>query len=95
MTSTPGALPVLTEDTRIKTDVKTLVGLASVLLGAGVWCTCTWRDIQELKDSAREKASQQDKMAHDLTALRDDVRRLTWLLEPASGSHAVTRVGEP
>lgn len=82
MTTTPGPLPILTEDTKVRTNVKTLVGMASVLVGAVIWCTVVYLDVQALKESDRSKSSQLDRMTTDMTAIREQVAHLTWIFDP-------------
>jgi hypothetical protein len=81
---TPGPQPVITEDMRIRTNLKTVIAVGSflggVVIAATVWCTIMYLDVQQLKESAKAKDAQLTAMAADISVMRDEVRRLSWTL---------------
>lgn len=68
-------IPDLTEATRIKTDVKTLVCVVGAIIGATIWCTVTYFDIQALKAQAVETQKVLDSLSRA-------VERINWTLNP-------------
>jgi hypothetical protein len=80
---TPGNLPALGENTRIKTDLKTIVSVIGVLLAATVWCTKVYiqigaqgDDISKLREMNQALTAQVTQMSADLKTLSDQVREL-------------------
>jgi len=90
---TPGLLPSITEGTRIRTDMKTIGGLISVLLGGCTFCTVIYLDVQGLKDSKREQSTKIEQLTNQVADMRDELHRISWSLGIAS--KAVPAKGNP
>lgn len=67
--------PRLTEGFLFKTDAKTLALVISAIIGATIWCTVAYFDIQSLKAQAAETQ-------RILAALSLQVNRIDWSLNP-------------
>jgi hypothetical protein len=72
---------VITAETRVRTNLQTIIGLGGVVIAAAVWCTVVYLDVQGLKESAKAKDAQLDTMAKDMAAMRSQVDRLAWKLD--------------
>lgn len=73
---------MITEETRIKTNLKTIIAVggfvvASVIAGS-VWCTVVYHDVQTLKETTKEKAQTIEMMARDIDEIRSKIDRLSW-----------------
>lgn len=94
---TPGPQPVITSDTRVKTNLQTIIAvggfLGSVVIAATVWCTIMYLDVQQLKESAKAKDVQLTTMAGDISQMRDEVRRLSWIIGNQTAAVAPTGRG--
>lgn len=89
---TPGPLVALTEMTKVKTNVATIISVICFAIGAAIWGTVVYGDVQTLKKSDSERAAQIKEMSETLGSLRDEVRQLRWTIDPPI-SHAVVSQG--
>lgn len=83
---TPGMLPSITEDTRIRTDMKSLIGIFGFLVGGCVFCTVLYFDVQSLKDAKRDQALEIRNLSSQVADMRDELHRISWSLGIASKS---------
>jgi uncharacterized protein HemX len=82
--ATPGLLPALTEATKVKTDLKTLIGLGGALIAAAIWGTVVYLDVQGLKEAKAQQGHQLEEIQAQLSAMDRKVDRLTYALPIAS-----------
>lgn len=73
---TPGALPALTEDTRVKTNIKTIIGIGSTLIGAVIWCTNVHNNLSDLRDSKEKQAAKMEEMSARLANMEITINRI-------------------
>lgn len=74
---TPGLLPVMGYDTKLKTTFGTAWAVAVGLVGAAIWGTVLYVDVQTLKTRDIENTAK-------IEQIRNDVARLRWIMEPLS-----------
>lgn len=96
MADTPGPVPSLTEATKVRTDLGTIIKVGGVLAACVISWTIIYLDVQGLKDAKKEQAEIMSKMAEQLAGLRDEVRQLRWTIDPPlsrpviSQTHSIT-----
>lgn len=74
---TPGLLPAIGTSTKLKTTFGTAWAVAVGLVGAAVWGTVLYLDVQTLKMRDTENTAK-------IEQIRNDVSRLRWIMEPIS-----------
>lgn len=74
---TPGLLPAIGNDTKLKTTFGTAWAAAVGLVGAAIWGTMLYIDVQTLKTRDVENTVK-------IEQIRNDVARLRWIMEPLS-----------
>lgn len=72
---TPGQLPTIDPDMKVRARLGTIISVAGVILGAVIWCTMLYMDIQILKAHDAENTAK-------IEQIRTDVSRVIWILEP-------------
>jgi hypothetical protein len=82
--ATPGLLPALTETTKVKTDLKTLIGLGGTLVAAAIWGTVVYLDVQALKVAKIDQGIQLQEIQAQLSSMDRKVDRLTYAIPVAS-----------
>lgn len=82
MPDTPGPVPALTEATRLRTDIGTVVKVGGFLAMCVISWTIIYLDVQGLKEAKKEQTEQMRIMAEQMVSLRDEVRALRWTIDP-------------
>jgi hypothetical protein len=81
---TRSATETLTAATGIKTTLGTLVSVGSSIIGAVIWCTYMYVDVQTLKKNDEDKAKALVTMTEKLSNVEADVKHIRWLLDPTA-----------
>jgi hypothetical protein len=78
------ATETLTATTGIKTTIGTLTTVGGTLIGAVVWCTYMYMDVQILKKNDDKKSQSIEEMSEKLASVEMDVKRIRWILDPTA-----------
>jgi hypothetical protein len=79
-------LPVMTGNTGFRTNLQTLWSIGVTVVGAAIWGTFMYLDVQSLKESDKEKTASINEMSRQLNGVESDIRRIRWILDPTAAA---------
>ena len=83
------ALPAMTGSTGFRTNLQTLWSVGVTVVGAAIWGTFMYLDVQTLKENDKIKTVKIDEFARQLNGVESDVKRIRWILDPTASSRPV------